>query len=287
MDKNKNELNGILLIDKPKNWTSHDVVEVLKKRFSMKKIGHFGTLDPLATGLLVVGLGGCTKMERCLDLETKTYQAEVTIGITTDTLDITGEVLKKGNDFLSTETIQQELAKWQKTYLQTVPIYSAVKVNGKKLYEYARKKEKVELPKKEVSIYEIHFLNRIDEKHFTFEVTCSKGTYIRSLIRDIAISLKVPLTMSNLRRIRQGNFQIKDAKQIEEVTEENIYSLENIMSFETIELESRKDKNQIVNGNEITQLNTSYVLFTKDQKPLVFYAPSKKHSGFLSPVFFF
>lgn len=287
MEQNKNRLNGILLVDKPKNWTSHDVVAALKKQFSMKKIGHFGTLDPLATGLLVIGVGGCTKIERCLDLNIKTYQVEVTIGIETDTFDIAGKILKKEKHHLTTQEIVKELSKWQKSYVQTVPIYSAVKVNGRKLYEYARNNEEVELPKKEVSIYEIHFLNRMDENHFTFEVTCSKGTYIRSLIQDIATSFHIPLTMSNLRRVRQGDFQVKDAQTMEQITEEHLYSLDQILSFETIKLETLADAQKIFSGNEIKRTNQSFLLFTKEQQPFVFYGPSKKHSSFLSPVFFF
>lgn len=287
MLKTKNQINGIVLVDKPECLTSHDVVFSLKKKFNTKKVGHFGTLDPLATGLLVVGVGGCTKIEKCLDLDIKTYESIVEIGIETDTLDTTGKVLKTSDKKVDKNTLLKELSLWKKTYLQTVPIYSAVKVDGKKLYEYARNGEEVILPTKNVTIYDIKFLDMIDDTHFSFRVTCSKGTYIRSLIKDIGTSLDVLFTMSNLRRVRQGDFLINSSKTLDEITIDDIKPIDEILNVTKVKLETYENNKQIISGNEIKSDITSYILFLKEEEPFVLYGPSKKHEGMLSPIFFF
>lgn len=288
MDSRKNEITGLLLVNKPKGWTSNDVVQILKKKFKTKKVGHFGTLDPLATGLLVVGVGGCTKIEKCLDLDIKTYQAEVVAGIKTTTLDITGEIIEQNNQKIDKQTLIEALKKWQKTYLQTVPIYSAVKVNGKKLYEYARCNEAVTLPQKEVTILAIKFLEQTDLNHFSFEVTCSKGTYIRSLIKDISDDLGVLLTMSNLKRIRQGDFILEEAKDVNKISLKDLKLVDEILNVTKINLEVFDNPKLVISGNEISFSSfTTYILFLKEEKPLVLYGPSKKHKKMFSPVFFF
>ena len=182
-------MDGVIVIDKEKDYTSRDVVNIVGKHFKTKKVGHTGTLDPLATGVLVICIGQATKLVELLTNHDKEYIADITFGIETDTLDITGTVLKEENTNFSREEIEKVLNEYQKEYDQMVPIYSAIKINGKKLYEYAREKEEIELPSRKVKIYKIDLLKyeQINNKtHIQIKCNVSKGTYIRSLIRDIA-----------------------------------------------------------------------------------------------------
>ena len=202
----KLESNGILVINKEKGYTSRDVVNVIGKLFKTKKVGHNGTLDPLASGVLVICLNKYTKLNKLLSANEKEYIAEVFLGVKTDTLDIEGNVLEKKKSVINKEDLMKTLKKFTTVYEQEVPLYSAVKVNGKKLYEYARSGEKVILPKKKVIIKKIELLN-FEKNKFTFKCLVSKGTYIRSLIRDILNDLNVVGTMSNLVRTKQGVFE--------------------------------------------------------------------------------
>ena len=203
-------MNGILLINKEKDYTSRDIVNIISKKFNTKKVGHFGTLDPLATGLLVIGIEKYTKLQSILKDETKEYICEVLIGKSTDTYDITGNTIEEKETKLIEKDIFEVLNSFIKTYNQEVPIYSAVKVNGKKLYEYAREKKEILLPKKEVTIFDIKLLN-FNLNTFTFICKVSKGTYIRSLVNDISKELEVPMCMLNLKRTKIGQFDIKDS----------------------------------------------------------------------------
>ena len=203
-------MDGILLVDKEKGITSRDVVNQISKKLNIKKVGHAGTLDPLATGLMVIGIGKGTKILELLLNDKKEYIATVKIGIQTDTFDVTGNVVNQVKDYeLPKNKLEKTINSFCKTYMQTVPKYSAIKINGRKLYEYARNNIDIELPKKEVTIYSIELLNYKDNE-FTFKTLVSKGTYIRSLINDIGNSLNIPMTMMDLRRIKCGKFTIED-----------------------------------------------------------------------------
>lgn len=229
--------SGVLVINKPKDVTSFDVVNDISHLFGIKRIGHTGTLDPLAEGVLVVTIGKATKIAELLTAEYKEYEAGVLLGVDTDTLDITGKTL---NSKVVPENlnIEQALNNFKKTYLQEVPIYSAVKVNGKKLYEYARNNEKVELPKKEVIIKEIELL-RTEKNTFSFRCLVSKGCYIRSLIRDIASSLETYATMTSLVRTKQGKFTINQANTLDELKKGNykLYKIEEVLDYPIIKLD--------------------------------------------------
>ena len=218
-------MNGILVIDKPKNCTSRDVVNKVGKIFNTKKVGHTGTLDPIATGVLVLTLGDYTKLSEIITSEYKEYIASVILGIKTDTLDITGNILEEEKINIKDEEIKNAIKKMQCTYMQEVPIYSAVKINGKKLYEYARNNQKVELPKREVTIKQIELVSDIkrDNDKIYFDIKClvSKGTYIRSLIRDIAYDLNTYGTMKNLVRTKQGIFSLEDSYTLEDIQNDN------------------------------------------------------------------
>lgn len=210
-------MNGIIIIDKEKGITSRDVVNIASKKLNTKKIGHTGTLDPIATGVLVLCIGKATKISELITSYDKTYLATIKLGIETDTLDITGVTIKEQEPPLLTEKkILEVLDSFLGVAEQEVPSYSAVKIKGKKLYEYARKNIEIELPKRKIEVYNIKL---IDYKNnlITFQVKVSKGTYIRSLIKDICLKLKTIGTMSDLRRLTQGDFLIEQAIKIEEL----------------------------------------------------------------------
>ena len=176
-------MNELLLINKDKNYTSRDVVNIISKKFNTKKVGHFGTLDPLATGLLVIGIGKYTKIQKLFPKEDKTYEVEVLVGTSTTTYDITGKIVCNKEIIVNKYYLINSLLSFEKTYMQEVPIYSAVKVNGKRLYEYARNNEEVILPKKEVTIYDIYHIYMKSENNYSylcFTIKVSKGFYIRS-----------------------------------------------------------------------------------------------------------
>lgn len=213
-------MDGIIVIDKPKGITSRDVVNNVCKSLNTKKIGHTGTLDPIATGVLVLCVGKATKLVEVLTSNDKEYVATVKLGILTDTLDTDGKVLKKQETFVDKNELLNILNSFVGTYNQSVPIYSAVKINGKKLYEYAREGIEVKLPKRMVEIKNIELLEFSNDS-YKFKVNVSKGTYIRSLIKDINDKLGVIGVMSDLRRTRQGKFIIDDSYTLEAVKNGN------------------------------------------------------------------
>lgn len=210
-------MHGLIIVNKEKDWTSRDVVNKVCKIFNIPKAGHTGTLDPLATGVLVVAVGEGVKLVDFLTNETKEYVAEVECGISTDTLDVLGNILEEQKDFiLEKEKVEEVLNSFLGKSIQEVPLYSSIRVDGKRLYEYARNGEEVELPKREIEIFNIELLD-IKEKSFSFKVKVSKGTYIRSLIRDIGIKLNVLCTMKNLTRTKQGIYSIENSNTLEEI----------------------------------------------------------------------
>lgn len=218
-------------MNKPKNCTSRDVVNDLIHLFHTKKIGHTGTLDPLATGVMIICIGNHTKLVDLLTSTSKEYIAKIRLGIKTDTGDITGAVIKEAEVKIDEDNVKEVLKSFIGESIQTVPIYSAVKVNGKKLYEYARNKQKVELPKRKIKVEEIELL-ACNEEEIVFRTVVSKGTYIRSLIEDICSKLGTVGTMEELTRTKQGEFLLDKcytlddvkANQFKLLTKEEIFS---------------------------------------------------------------
>ena len=244
-------INGILLINKEKGFTSRDVVNKISKKLNIKKVGHAGTLDPLATGLLVVGVGKATKIMELLTLDTKEYIATVKMGLETDTLDITGKVLNQ-NEFVrvTKKELEDSLNSFLGSYYQTVPKYSAVKINGKKLYEYARNNVEIELPKRLVEIKEMELLNyNLEKQEFTFKTLVSKGTYIRSLIDDIGKSLNVFCTMKELVRTKSGKFSLESSSFIED--NYNLLSIKEALDYKVLKIDDNNTLKKIKNGNTI------------------------------------
>lgn len=282
-------MNKIILVNKEKGYTSRDVVNIIGKKFNTRKVGHFGTLDPLATGLLVIGTDAYTKLGNYLESDTKEYVAEVLVGVSTDTYDVTGNVLERKDDFcLDKDSLIFAVNSFKKSYLQEVPIYSAVKVNGRKLYEYARSGEKVELPKKEVTIKEIELLDiyeRDGNKYFSFSCFVSKGTYIRSLINDISKEINIPLCMSNLCRTKQDKFSLCDASSLLDIENDNYktFDIRDVLEVYEMEIPSSLEK-LIMNGSVIDRIGEGLVLFVKDGDDIVLYGPYKDK---MKPYLFF
>lgn len=224
-------MNGFILVDKEKGMTSFDVVFKLRKQLGIKKMGHTGTLDPDTEGLLVVAVGKATKFIPILsESKQKEYTAEITLGSHTDTYDSSGTVLEE-NDVpeLTEKQIDAILAKFIGKQSQMPPIYSAKKVNGKRLYDYARNGEEVEIKPQEIEVFDIKRTSEYSENKFMFDSLVSKGTYIRSLIVDIAKELGTLGHMSYLKRTKTDGFDVKDAKKISDITVEDIYSLEDFV----------------------------------------------------------
>lgn len=252
-------MDGIVLINKEEGLTSRDVVNKIVKKLNLKKVGHAGTLDPIAKGLLVIGIGKGTKILDLLTMNTKEYIATSKIGIETDTLDISGNILNKTNDFsLKREKLINTLNSFIGSYYQEVPKYSAVKINGKKLYEYARNDLNVDLPKRLITIYKIELLE-FNKNEFTFKVLASKGTYIRSLIRDIGIKLKLPMTMKELIRTKSGKFNLSDSYEISD--DFKIIPIFEALDYPVIKITDENLLKKIKNGNKI-KLDCSYDTIT-------------------------
>ncbi len=264
-------MNGILIVNKSEGFTSRDVVNKLSKIFNTKKIGHTGILDPIAKGVLVVVIGKYTKLCEDLTQTFKEYIATFKLGILTDTLDITGEILDEKDVTVTEEEIRNVIAGYKCVYDQEVPIYSSVKINGRKLYEYARNGEYVVLPKRKVDIKNIEVID-INKDIVKIKCLVSKGTYIRSLIRDIGSSLNTFATMTDLIRIKQGIFDIRDSYTLEDIENGNykLIDIEDVMDIYVIENDTYlKD---VTNGVKLKlDIENKYILFKHEGNNIALY----------------
>lgn len=264
-------MNGVIVVNKPKGITSRDVVNKLVKVFGTKSIGHIGALDPMATGVLVCLIGKYTKLGCIMVNHNKEYIATFKLNVLTDTLDIEGKVLKTDNKIIGLEDMQGAIEHFNGlTYMQEVPIYSAVKVNGKKLYDYARSNEDVILPKKEVTIYKLELVSFEDEVKIKCKV--SKGTYIRALIRDICAYLGTYGVMTDLVRTKLGDYDISDAYSLDDISngKYKLYRLEDIFDLDVRYINDDNHK-QIYNGNIVKDKNSNYILYKEGDKAVAFY----------------
>lgn len=270
-------MNGIIVVNKENGYTSRDVVNIISKIMRTKKVGHTGTLDPIAEGVLVVCVGKCTKLCDYFTSKYKEYIAEFKLGYETDTLDYTGNVINTSDKNVSKDDIINVINNFIGEYNQEVPLYSAVKINGKKLYEYARNNIKVDLPSRIVNIKNIEILEIND----VIKIKClvSKGTYIRSLIRDIGYKLGTYATMTKLVRTKQGDFNIENSYSLEDIKNNNykLYSLEEIFKeYPRIELNSDEYK-KVSNGVVLDNIyNSPYVLFYYNNKLISLYKEYEK-----------
>ena len=268
-------MDGIILVNKEKDFTSHDVVGIVKK-ITESKVGHTGTLDPNATGVLPLLIGNATKISKYLINHDKEYEAVIQLGKKTTTADIEGEVIEEKEVpekiYIECENILKSFIGKQK---QTPPAYSAIKVNGKKLYSYAREGKKIEIEPRNIEIYNIELMNiNKEEKQISFRVSCSKGTYIRSLCEDIADKLGTVGYMKDLKRTKVGDFEIKEAITIGELKEKfekndfsDVITIENIFKdMPKIELNENNIK-QYLNGVKIVERNQDgiYRIYYKNE----------------------
>lgn len=257
--------NGILNINKPEGWTSQDVVAKLRGRLHIRRVGHTGTLDPMATGVLPVCFGKATRIIEYYDDDFKTYEAEMKLGMVTDTLDSTGTVLETKPVDVSEEDVIQTIDSFRGWITQIPPKYSALKVNGKPLYKYAREGVEVEIKSRKIYVEDIQPVEvNLGENRILFRVTCSKGTYIRTICDDIGKKLGCGGTMTALQRTQSGCFRVEDARTLPEILEMTDEELERcvipmdetLVHLGRIELKSMESVPFYYNGREI---DTGYV----------------------------
>lgn len=265
-------MNGFILVNKKKDMTSRDVVNILTKILKTKKIGHTGTLDPFAEGILLIAVNKGLKVVKLLNYKDKEYIAKVRLGIKTDTLDITGNILEEKKEELNKEELLEVLKSFIGDYSYEVPIYSAIKVNGKKLYEYARNNQKVELPIKDSYIYDIKLIDFKDNS-FTFSVKVSNGTYIRALVRDISKKLNKLMTLEELTRTKVDNLLIENSYTLEDIKNNNfkLLKINDLLNYKEVEL-NRDLEDKVLNGNKIKlDEKEDNILFIKEKEEIAVY----------------
>lgn len=260
-------MDGIIIINKPKGYTSHDVVNIVKKKLNISKVGHTGTLDPNATGVLPILIGKATKISKYLIEHNKTYIAELALGEKSSTGDIEGEIIEKQElPNLEEHQIKQVLESFIGKQMQTPPIYSAIKINGKKAYEYARSGQTIELKPREIEIMDISLVN-FEKGSITFKVKCSKGTYIRVLCEDIAQKLGTVGLMKELCRTRVNEFNIEQSTDLKELKATDLINIEEIfIKKPKIEL-NNKQAQLFLNGVKLNTANPDeiYRIYKNEQ----------------------
>lgn len=275
------KLDGILLVHKSAGMTSHDVVFKVRKILQTKKVGHCGTLDPDATGVLVLCVGKATKAIQFLTSEQKEYIATLSLGKSTDTFDASGVVMDE-KEFIGVENVDEVLQSFVGKQKQMPPIYSAIKVNGKKLYEYARNNEEVKIEPRDVTILEIELLKQVDNE-ITYRCLCSKGTYIRSLCVDIAKKLGYPGHMSQLIRSQSGSFFLDDCVTLEDIEKGHYKMLSLEEAFASFEHFVVEDETIVYHGKMIkSDIDHQVVVVNRDGKILAVYGPNGQ--GYLKNI---
>ncbi|QQS87102.1 tRNA pseudouridine(55) synthase TruB [Fusobacterium canifelinum] len=268
-------MEGIIVINKPKGITSFDVIRKLKKILKTKKIGHTGTLDPLATGVMLMCVGKATKLASDLEAKDKVYIADFDIGYATDTYDIEGKKIAENIIDVSKEDLEQSIKKFIGNIKQVPPMYSAIKIDGNKLYHLARKGIEVERPERDVTIKYINLLDFKDNKA-KIETKVSKGCYIRSLIYDIGLDLGTYATMTTLQRKQVGDYSLETSytlEQIEEMVLNNDFkffkTIEEIFSYDKYSLQTEKELTLYKNGNTVkikeNLENKKYRIYFQDE----------------------
>ena len=248
--------NGILIIDKPRNWTSMDVCAKLRGILREKRVGHGGTLDPMATGVLPVFVGQATRAVEFAENGRKEYVAGLRLGQVTNTQDVTGETLETHPVTATRRDVEQALARFLGDIQQIPPMYSAIKINGQKLYDLARKGQEVARKPRSITIYELELLEQVSETDYTFRCVCSKGTYIRTLCHDIGQVLGCGGTLYSLRRTMAAGFTLEQAVTLEEVQEQGealLLPADSLFAHHpALHLPSSKQEKRVRNGNPVT-----------------------------------
>ncbi|PPE06395.1 tRNA pseudouridine(55) synthase TruB [Mesoplasma corruscae] len=263
--------SGIIIVDKPKGMSTNKLIQLLKRKMNIKKIGHAGTLDPLATGLVICLLNNATKLSDYFLNENKNYEFEITLFKSTSTYDAEGEIINQEEAReIELQTLNEVILKFDGlTYDQEPPIFSAIKINGKKLYEYAREGKEVEIKKRRITINQLHLLS-YDKKNnsIKLQANCSKGTYIRSLACDIAHSLNTIGYVSELRRMQSGHFLIEDSKELDKIDEKDIINI-----YDSLKLA----KLSIIHLNELADVNNGKKLKLDSKDKIVFISDSHQN----------
>jgi len=281
-------MDGVLVINKASGPTSRDVVNEVGKILNTKKVGHTGTLDPIASGVLVLCIGKCTKLVDFITSNDKEYIASFKLGIKTDTGDITGKVIEETKVSLRSKEVKNVFLKFPRVYNQEVPIYSAIKIKGKKLYEYARANEEVKLPSREVAIKELELIS-FKGKIITFRALVSKGTYIRSLINDICKKLNTIGTMTSLIRTKQGEFPLDESFTVKEAISGKhklITIRELFKDYEQREIDG-EFLTKIKNGVLIDYDFEDYLVLTHKKDIIAIYQKYEKDPKFAKPLIIF
>ena len=278
-------MNGVIVVNKEKGYTSRDVVNIVGKYFNTKKVGHTGTLDPMATGVLVICMGNCLKLVEMMMNHDKKYFAKIKLGIETDTLDITGNVLKEMSvPSINKEDIESVLSSFIGKIKQEVPKYSAIKVDGRKLYEYARNGEDVVLPVKDVEIYDIKMISDIVNNSFWISCHVSKGTYIRSLVRDIGYKLGTVATMEELDRVSLDKFDILDSYTLDDIKKGKykILDIKDVVDLPRVVVDSEMEK-RIRNGQVLKKFfdDDRVLILNNDDEVIAIY--EKKDDVYVKP----
>lgn len=269
-------MNGIINVYKEKGYTSHDVVAKLRGILHMRKIGHTGTLDPDATGVLPVCVGKATKVCDLLTNKDKTYRALVQLGVTTDTLDMSGTVLSESEVHVTKEDVLRVMERFVGEIQQIPPMYSAIKVNGKRLYELAREGREIERKPRKITIYRIEMVEEDFENHlFTLEIECSKGTYIRSLCHDIGQALGCGAAMKELVRTKVGNFAIGDAMTLAEIekhrSEDILLPIDRVFDMYGACVVAKEGLRFLQNGNSVRASQCHYETMPEDKETVRMY----------------
>lgn len=278
-------MNGVIVVNKEKGYTSRDVVNIVGKYFNTKKVGHTGTLDPMATGVLVICMGNCLKLVEMMMNHDKKYFAKIKLGIETDTLDITGNVLKEMSvPNITKEDIESVLNSFIGKIKQEVPKYSAIKVDGRKLYEYARNGEDVVLPVKDIEIYDIKMISDIVDNSFWISCHVSKGTYIRSLVRDIGYKLGTVATMEELDRVSLDKFDILDSYTLDDIKKGKykILDIKDVVDLPRVVVDSEMEK-RIRNGQVLKKFfdDDRVLILNNDDEVIAIY--EKKDDVYVKP----
>lgn len=246
-------MDGLILIDKKEGVTSYDAVMLVKKIFHTRKVGHCGTLDPFATGLLIIGINQATKVMTFLEHDYKEYIATIKLGISTDTYDITGKKVSESKvNLVGEKQILDVLDTFKGEITQVPPIYSSIHIDGKKAYEYARNNQEVTLPERNVLIYDLKLIS-FDEDSICIYVKCSRGTYIRTLGVDIARKLNNDGCLSTLRRISIGGIKVEDANSYKDLEEQNVklIDIKDALRYKKLYINDAKILKRVYNGQNI------------------------------------
>ncbi|MFH1692913.1 MAG: tRNA pseudouridine(55) synthase TruB [Bacillota bacterium] len=268
-------MDGFLLINKPIGMTSHDVVFKIKKKFHLDKIGHTGTLDPFASGLLVLCVGRATKLAHLFSNLDKAYEGTIIFGQHFDTFDTTGNLIKTNQVVVKQHEIEDIMAQMIGTYDQLPPMYSAIKVNGRKLYDLARQGQEVDRLTRKVNIYDFRLTSQLEPQKYTFYVFVSKGTYIRSLAVDLAKKLDNLAVLDTLNRLTIGQYNVSDSKSIEEITKDDMISLKTFFQdYPTVVLNDymiNLVKNGVYLDERQIETEHPFIVLNQNQEMIAYY----------------